>query len=375
VVAAQVVGHLPVRGVQLRVVVLVRAGRGRVGEVSVRRGRHERRPNRQRARDRYENPAQPLTSVRMLTAGGRRSRRSALGRAQAVAVYAVVRSVRAHVCGEREVPARLGAVARLLQRAAEAEVREVVHRGALHDGGELVARLRVAARAEVRAAQRLADRRLVGLEPARAFERDRGRREVAGLEQVGAAAEQVVDVLAALLRAGPVIAHAGPAPPACTCSARSRSIASRIAAATSSFDARGTCCSPPAVMIVTSFSGTSKPISARETSFTTTASRPFPSSLARARSTAPAPVSTAKRTGSIGSRVPPAVTSSLSPSSERGANGPARSASSIAARISGGSARRPAPHSPREASAPVPGGRIVAPRARSVSTFARVAGW
>src|SRR5439155_25151291 len=76
VVAAECARYLGVGGVELRVVVLVGARRRWVGEVSLGRGRHERRPDRQRARDRYVNPAPPLTSARMLTAGGRRSRRS-----------------------------------------------------------------------------------------------------------------------------------------------------------------------------------------------------------------------------------------------------------------------------------------------------------
>ena len=58
------------------------------------------------------------------------------------------------------------------------------------------------------------------------------------------------------------------------------------------------------------------------------------------------------RTASSGSRVPPAVTSTRMPSSGRGAP-PANI--SIASRIAAGSARRPTPHSPRDASGPVPG--------------------
>ena len=79
-----------------------------------------------------------------------------------------------------------------------------------------------------------------------------------------------------------------------------------------------------------------------------------------------------KRTESIGSRVPPAVTSTRRPSSGRGVPVPA--ASSTAASSSAGSARRPTPHSPREASAPVPGSTTWTPRARSVSRLACVAG-
>ena len=67
-----------------------------------------------------------------------------------------------------------------------------------------------------------------------------------------------------------------------------------------------------------------------------------------------------KRTESSGSRVPPAVTSTRIPSSGRGAP-PATI--SIAARIAAGSASRPTPHSPRDASWPVPGSITCTPRA------------
>ena len=60
-----------------------------------------------------------------------------------------------------------------------------------------------------------------------------------------------------------------------------------------------------------------------------------------------------KRTASIGSRVPPAVTSTRSPS--RSPPGLAASAASTAASSSGGSGSRPIPHSPGDPSAPVPG--------------------
>ena len=59
-----------------------------------------------------------------------------------------------------------------------------------------------------------------------------------------------------------------------------------------------------------------------------------------------------KRTGSIGSRVPPAVTSTRRPSQLPPAAG---SIASISASRRSGSGRRPAPCSPREASAPVSG--------------------
>src|SRR5688572_26720203 len=70
---------------------------------------------------------------------------------QPVAVRAVVGAVRAQVAREREVTARLVTAPGLLERAAEAEVGEVVDGRALHDRAELLARLGVAARSEVRA--------------------------------------------------------------------------------------------------------------------------------------------------------------------------------------------------------------------------------
>ena len=74
-----------------------------------------------------------------------------------------------------------------------------------------------------------------------------------------------------------------------------------------------------------------------------------------------------KRTESIGSRVPPALTSTRLP-----ASGPALPSSvSTRAAMSSGSAIRPTPHSP-SAISPSSGPISSAPRATSVSTFARV---
>ncbi len=91
-----------------------------------------------------------------------------------------------------------------------------------------------------------------------------------------------------------------------------------------------------------------------------------------------------KRTLSSGSRVPPAVTRTRTPSHAGplapgpGRAAPARGARAIAAShaasSSGGSARRPTPCSPLEASLPTPGSTISTPRSRSVCTLARVAG-
>jgi hypothetical protein len=79
-----------------------------------------------------------------------------------------------------------------------------------------------------------------------------------------------------------------------------------------------------------------------------------------------------KRTGSIGSRVPPAVTTTRRP--DRSSGLPARrSRPSAAAKISGGSGSRPLPVS-LPVSRPTAGSSTIAPRDRSVATFARVAG-
>ncbi len=82
-----------------------------------------------------------------------------------------------------------------------------------------------------------------------------------------------------------------------------------------------------------------------------------------------------KRTGSIASRVPPAVIKTRTPANGSGSGAGSRGgalarAASIAARISVGSCIRPRPRSPRDASAPSAGSRIVTPRSRSVAVFA-----
>ena len=77
-----------------------------------------------------------------------------------------------------------------------------------------------------------------------------------------------------------------------------------------------------------------------------------------------------KRTGSIGSRVPPAETRTRRPS--QGPLGPG-AAASIASSSRRGSGRRPTPCSPREASAPSSGSITVTPRSRSAAMLAWVA--
>ena len=71
------------------------------------------------------------------------------------------------------MPVRLGRAALLLERAAERVVRVVVgRRELLDDRPELALGLLPAVQPEVRDAERLADRRLLGLEPLRLLERD-----------------------------------------------------------------------------------------------------------------------------------------------------------------------------------------------------------
>ncbi len=77
-----------------------------------------------------------------------------------------------------------------------------------------------------------------------------------------------------------------------------------------------------------------------------------------------------KRTGSIGSRVPPAVTRTRNPSQ---GFSPAGSAASTRASSCPGSGRRPRPYSPREASLPSSGSITSIPRPRRVSRLAWVA--
>src|SRR3954451_13118948 len=82
----------------------------------------------------------------------------------------------------------------LLQRAAQAELGVVVGRAVLDDRTELRSGLLVALGAEERAAQGFADRVLVGLQLARAPQRDRGSMEVALLQKARPVAEELVDV-------------------------------------------------------------------------------------------------------------------------------------------------------------------------------------
>src|SRR5215213_5184183 len=123
-----------------------------------------------------------------------RAKRSSRSRAGPVAVDPVVVAVGPQAGGERQRPARLVRAAALHQRAAEAEQRVVVRRRALDDRLELDRRLLEVARAEVGAAERLADRRLLWLDLGRLRQRDGRLVELALLEQSHPPLEQLVYV-------------------------------------------------------------------------------------------------------------------------------------------------------------------------------------
>src|SRR3954447_14332204 len=109
-----------------------------------------------------------------------------------LAVLLVVAPLRPQPGRLRQGRARLTMAPEQLQRAAPAEQREVVGRAGVRDRLELLGRLAVALRVEQRAAQRLADRRLVRVEVAGARQGHGRSVEVAALEERLAALEEVV---------------------------------------------------------------------------------------------------------------------------------------------------------------------------------------
>src|SRR2546426_10329344 len=104
-----------------------------------------------------------------------------LGRLVAAQIGPVVGPVRAEVSREPEVPSRFLRLPRLLQRATQAEVREVVDGGALDHGRELLAGGVVAARVEIGPPECFPDRRLVRLVRAGLLQGDGRGAEVAAL--------------------------------------------------------------------------------------------------------------------------------------------------------------------------------------------------
>src|SRR3954449_7166609 len=111
-----------------------------------------------------------------------------------VPVDPVIAAVRPQRCRLGERPARLPGAPELHQRAAQAEQRVVVGRRPLDDRLELLTRALELVRAEVGTPERLADRRLVGLEVAGLGERDRRLVEMPVLEQLRPLLEELVRV-------------------------------------------------------------------------------------------------------------------------------------------------------------------------------------
>src|SRR3954453_9138261 len=140
----------------------------------------------------------------------------------AVPVEAVVAAVRAQSGGQRERLARVLRTAQFEQRAAEAEEGIVVGRRALDERLELGPGGLELRRAEVRAAERLPDRGLLGIEVAGLGERDRGGVEAPRLQQLRPAPEQVVQLSHALR-----VYAAAPTEPAASGAAPTMPVAAR----------------------------------------------------------------------------------------------------------------------------------------------------
>src|SRR5438874_12826005 len=107
-------------------------------------------------------------------------------------------ALRAERLGELQVAPGLSLPAELLERAAEPIVRVVVGRREVEHRAELGLRLGIAPRAEVRDAERLADRRLVRLALLRLLERARSLGGHALLELGPAFLEEVVGLTHAI---------------------------------------------------------------------------------------------------------------------------------------------------------------------------------
>src|SRR5919109_1117652 len=103
--------------------------------------------------------------------GPRARHASPLRRLEGLERLAVLAALRAEDRRHAVVPERLVGAALLLEAAAEREVRVVVNGLQLEDGAELLLGLGEAADAEVRDAERLANRRLLRLAPLGLLER------------------------------------------------------------------------------------------------------------------------------------------------------------------------------------------------------------
>ncbi len=137
------------------------------------------------------SPRQMTPSRSKQTTGAVVDRHPASSTARAERVP-VVGLIGAHGDGELEVAAGTEAVTLPQEAESEAEVGVVVHRVDLHRARELGARGGKSAGPEVRASERLAHRRLVGLEVAGALQGDDRRVRVLRLEEPGSLLECLV---------------------------------------------------------------------------------------------------------------------------------------------------------------------------------------
>src|SRR5262245_47082705 len=127
-----------------------------------------------------------------------------------LAIERVVAALRPQIGRDRQVAARPVTLASQGERAAEAELREVVDRVALDDGLELSRRLRVAAAVEVGTPERLSDRALLRGHPGRLGQRNGSGRVIVRLEQGDAAAVEVVEGVAGFVRHQASVGRRGP---------------------------------------------------------------------------------------------------------------------------------------------------------------------
>src|SRR5437588_6613046 len=116
----------------------------------------------------------------------------ATGARRTLGISEASRKPKAEAVGELVVARRVLLLAEPLERARQPVVRVAVGRRQLHGRGELGSGPPVGSAREVGAAERLADRTLVRLEPLRALQRHRRRAKVLVREQFAAAAEAVV---------------------------------------------------------------------------------------------------------------------------------------------------------------------------------------
>src|SRR5256714_14172418 len=140
-------------------------------------------------------------------AGCRRRYLGAVGvAASAITVQPVILALRSQRAGQRERLTGLAMAAEQLHRAPEAKQRIVVCGRTIGHGVELRRGARIVARVKERAAKRLADRSLLGLEVPRFAQWDDRRLVVAVLEQRTATLVEVIDALHGAILTGAVMA-------------------------------------------------------------------------------------------------------------------------------------------------------------------------